>query len=110
MDDLGLLLEELRDVHTKWYLLGLLLKVTIGTLDRIIVRFSDPKCQLQEMLKTWLTTSDNPSWKTVTDALRSMGASQLADDLERKYCLVEDTRESMSKYVPVALQVYLKLL
>ena len=28
-----------------------------GTLDNIQAQFSDPKCQLLEMLKTWLTTS-----------------------------------------------------
>ena len=81
-------------MHTKWYTLGLLLKVSTRTLDRIVISFSDPKRQLWEMLKTWLTASDNPSWKTVTDVLRSVGASQLADRLEAKYCLVEDMRES----------------
>ena len=81
-------------MHTKWYTLGLLLKVSTRTLDRIVISFSDPKRQLREMLKTWLTTSDNPSWKTVTDVLRSVGTSQLADDLEAKYCLVEDMHES----------------
>ena len=74
-------------MHTKWYTLGVLLKVSIGTLDRIVISFSDPKRQLQEVLKTWLTTADNPSWKTVTDALRSVGARQLADDLEARYIL-----------------------
>ena len=81
-------------MHTKWYTLGVLLKVSTGKLDRIVISFSDPRDQLREMLKTWLTTADNPSWKTVTDALRSVGASQLADDLEAKYCLVEDKHES----------------
>ena len=44
------------------------------------------------MLKTWLTTSDNTSWKTLTDALRSrsVGATQLASVLERKYCVMEE--------------------
>ena len=45
------------------------------------------------MLSAWLTTGDNPSWKTLVDALRSriVGASQLAATLEAKYCPVEGT-------------------
>ena len=76
----------------QWYHLGLQLKVTIGTLDRIRSQFTDRRDQLLEMLKTWLTTSDNTSWKTLTDALRSrsVGTSQLASVLETKYCLVEE--------------------
>ena len=66
-----------------------------GTLDSIQVQFSDPKRQLLEMLKTWLTSSDNTTWKTLTVALksRSVGASQLAGVLEAKYCLVPEGTE-----------------
>ena len=78
-------------MSAQWYHLGLQLKVRTGTLDRIGTQFHDPRDQLLEMLKTWLTTSDNTSWKTLTDALRSrsVGASQLAGVLMTKYCLVE---------------------
>ena len=98
MDDLGLLLEELLDVRKNWYHLGLQLKQNFGTLDSIRSRrdFPDPTDRLLEVLKTWLTNADKPSWKTLTDALRSrnVGENQLADHLEAKYCLVEDTLES----------------
>ena len=79
-----------------WYELGVQLKMRTSTLDRIQAQFRDSKRWLLEMLNAWLTTADKPSWKTLTDALRSrsVGASQLADDLEAKYCLVEDTLES----------------
>ena len=94
-DDLGQVMEEVLDVSEQWYHLGLQLKVKISTLDSIRAQFADPRDQLLEMLKTWLTTSDNPSWKTLTDALRSRSVreSLLADDLERKYCLVKDMHE-----------------
>ena len=93
MDDLGKVMEEVLDVSAQWYHLGLQFKVKIGTLDRIRTQFHDPRDQLLEMLKTWLMTSDNTSWKTLTDALRSrtVGASQLAGVLEIKYCQVEGT-------------------
>ena len=73
-----------------WYDLGLQLKVSIGTLNSIR---AESKHQLREMLNAWLTTGDNPSWKTLTDSLRSgmVGASQLAATLETKYCSVERT-------------------
>ena len=86
-------MEEILDVSAQWYHLGLQLKVRIGTLDRIRTQFHDPRDQLLEMLKTRLTTSDNTSWKTLTDALRSrsVGASQLASVLETKYYLAQGT-------------------
>ena len=79
-------------VRNQWYRLGLQLKVRPEALDTIRVQFSDPRDQLLEVLKTWLTTSDNPSWKTLTDALRrqSVGQPSLADDLVSKY-KVEET-------------------
>ena len=96
LDDLGLLLDELLDVRAQWYHLGLQLKVSVRTQDRIRSQFTDPRDQLLEMLKTWLTTSDNPSWKSLTDALssRSVGASHLAGLLEAKYCRPKDMHES----------------
>ena len=86
-------MEEVLDVSAQWYHLGLQLKVRIGTLDRIRTQFSDPRDQLLEVLKTWLTTSDNTSWKTLTDALRSRSveASQLASVLKTKCCMLEET-------------------
>ena len=76
---------------SQWYPLGLQLKLRTGTLDSIRVELSAPNNQLREMLKTWLATSDNTSWKTLIDALksRSVGARQLASVLETKYCLLE---------------------
>ena len=97
LDDIGCVLEEVLDVSTRWYHLGIQLKVRIGALDRIRVQFPDPRDQLLEMLKTWFTTSDNTSWKILTDALRSqsVGASHLAGVLETKYSLVERTELGM---------------
>ena len=94
LDDLGQVMEEVLDVSTQWYHLALQLKVRTGTLDRIRTQFHDPRDQLLEMLKSWLTTSDNTSWKILTDALRSrsVGASQLAGVLETKYCLMENSK------------------
>ena len=74
-----------------WYNLGLQLKVRTGKLDNIRKHFTATKHQLQEMLKAWLTTGDNPCWKTLIAALRSemVGAGHLAAVLETKYSVVE---------------------
>ena len=89
-NDLGQVLEAVMDVTAQWYPLGLQLKVKTGTLDSIRTQFQNPRDQLLEMLKTWLTTSDNTSWRTLIDALRSrsVGAGQLAGELE-KMCVVK---------------------
>ena len=92
-DDLGCVLREVLDVSADWYDLGLELKVRVGTLDNIRADFTATKHQLREMLKAWLNTGDNPSWKTLINALRSpvVGASQMAGALEIKYCPVDRT-------------------
>jgi len=83
-------------MHVRWYNLGLQLNLRPETLETIRAHFNDPRDQLREMLKTWLTTSDNPSWKTLTNALKSpaMGESRLAGGLETKYFRTEDMLES----------------
>ena len=90
-DDLGCVLEGVVDAAAQWYNLGLKLKVRTGKLNSIRTEFNTPEDQLREMLNAWLTTGDNPSWKTLIDALRSplVGASHLATVLEAKYCPVQ---------------------
>ena len=105
MDDHALLVEELdhafrlddlANVCERWYPFGLQLKVSTKMLDRIREQFPDPKSQFPEMLKTWFTTSDNTSWKALTDALKnqSVGGYLIADYLESKYCPMKDMSES----------------
>ena len=81
------------DVAAQWYPLGLQLKVKTGTLDSIRTQFQSPRDQLLEMLKTWLNSGDNTSWRTLTEALRSqsVGRRQLADVLKTEHCLEERT-------------------
>ena len=99
LNDLGLLLQELMVVYRKWYVLGLMLNVSVQTLDRIRAQFSDSQDQLLEMLKTWLKTAINPSWKTLAYALRSPGVEEmrLSDILQKKYFLIKETEVYESK-------------
>ena len=97
LDDLGCVLEGVLDAAALWYNLGLKLKVRTGKLNSIRKEFNSPEDQLREMLNAWLTTGDNPNWKTLIDALRSrmVGASQLAAALETQYCPVERTQSGI---------------
>lgn len=98
LDDLGHVLEEVLDISAEWYNLGLQLCVRVGKLNSIRTEFNTTKDQLREVLNAWLSTSKNPSWKTLIDALKSriVGASRLAGDLETKYCPVKGTEVDRS--------------
>ena len=85
------------DVYRQWDELGLHLHLGVEIVDRIReLQISNSKDKLLEVLKTWLTTSDNTSWKTISDALRSprVRANRLAGSLESKYCLTKEMCES----------------
>ena len=80
----------------QWYNLGEYFCLGYETLGAIIHQQADNRDRLLETLKTWLTTGDNTSWKTLSDALRSpsVRANGLAGGLERTYCLPKDMLES----------------
>jgi len=85
--DLATLLNALFQCHTKWYNLGIQLRVDMSMLDSIKVQYDDSRDQLREVIKGWLTTSDNPTWEVIVKALRSpvIGEDQLAMQLQQMY-------------------------
>ena len=87
MSDLLMLLEELHWLSSKWYMLGIQLRLSPDALDNIRRQSSDPGDCLRETLIVWLKTTPNPTWKMVIDALRrrSLGEHRLAFSLEAKY-------------------------
>ena len=99
VDDLGDVLEETLGSSTKWYRIGLRLKVPVAKLDGIRKEFNDQQECLCEMLKEWLksTAGTKPSWEVLVEALRSqtVGETQLADQLETNHC--QSGRSSQGK-------------
>jgi len=93
LDDLSDVLEETLTSSTRWYEIGLQLKVPVNKLDGIRSQFRDCKGCLCEMLKEWLrgTARSRPAWGVLVEALRSqtVGEPKLADQLEAKYCQSE---------------------
>ena len=88
-DDLITVLEELHEACTKWYYIGLTLKVPASTLDGIEAQSNDPKKCLLRAIQHWLNTVDpKPTWQALVDALRSclVEEHQLASSIEEKYC------------------------
>ena len=103
VDDLGDVLEETLSSSTKWYKIGLQLKVPVAKLDSIRKEFSDQEDCLCEMLKEWLkgAAGTKPSWVVLVEALKSQTVreTQLADQLEAKHCQSE--RGSQGKWLYV---------
>ena len=99
VDDLGDVLEETLSSSTKWYNIGLRLKVSVAKLDGIENQFNDQEKCLREALKEWLkgAAGTEPSWRFLVEALRSQTVreTQLADQLEAKHC--HSKRESQGK-------------
>ena len=60
----------------------------MGTLDCFQVKYGDPGDQLREVLRTWLTTSEKPTWGGMIEALKSpvIEEALLAKELQQKYC------------------------
>ena len=87
-DDLATVLNDIFPCRAKWYNLGIQLRVAVGTLDCFRVQYSDPGDQLREVVRTWLTTSENSTWGAMVEAVRSpvIEEANLARELQRKYC------------------------
>ena len=99
LDDLRDVLEGILASSTKWYMIGIWLKVPLDKLDGIKQQSGDAGGHLCEMLKEWLkgASGSRPTWAALVEALRSqmVGEPVLADQLEAKHCQPE--RKSQGK-------------
>ena len=79
---------EIHDARTKWYDIGLELKVPEPTLKSIESKYTDDKVCLREVITAWLKAGDNATWESLVDALRTkvVDEPKLAAVLEAKYC------------------------
>ena len=60
----------------------------MSTLDSSRFQYRHRGDLLREVLRTWLTTSKNPTWGALVEALKSpvVGEARLAMELQQKYC------------------------
>ena len=93
---LGVVREELFKARTKWYDIGLALKVPVTTLDSIEGQFGNHSDKLRETLKIWLKTATEPSWQDVVGVLKNpvVGEPKLASYIEAKYCTTAETGQA----------------
>ena len=75
---------ELRDFK-KWYLLGLQLNLGTDTLDSIEKAHDSSDRQCIKMVQHWISSSNNPTWRDVHEALRNIGESVIAAEIASKY-------------------------
>ena len=69
-----------------------MLKLSVGTLERVRDQYPDPSTALREILLHWLKKVDPPpTWEGLTCALesRTVGEPRLAEQLRTKYCKTE---------------------
>ena len=99
--DLDLLTQEMTGVKQKWYEIGVDLELE-HKVNNIRHQYSDPDVCLREMFKELLQPYYlyPTTWRNIVDALRSpdVGESQLADELEAKYCPSEFTNKNILLY------------
>lgn len=101
--ELGDIVEELHDVRTKWKRIGVRLGLPAPTLETIQrTHRDDLEEALYQMIGEWLDKTEEPSWSAIVTALRSrsVGARQLADNLERRKC--PDDHDSGGEYTYVS--------
>ena len=96
LDSLPYLQDELFDLRSKWYNIGVQINIDIGTLQSIKSEFSiDNGDALRELLTHWL--KGTPTWEELFRALRSrpVGAHDIAAKVQR-----EMTDQLFSNSVP----------
>ena len=95
-DDLREILEELSTKSSKWYNIGVQLKVDKDQLDNIKAQWSDSKDQLREMIDERLKQTSPLTWSDIVAALRSktIGEERLAAQIEKKHGISSNQPET----------------
>ena len=80
-------MKELSVLQKKWRIIGEELGVKKDTLDDIRTDYSEPENRLREVVRKRVVRQAT-SWGNIITVLRTprVGQSQLADQLEAKYC------------------------
>ena len=105
--DLSTVRNEIHDARTKWYDIGIELKLDVSTLKAIESKYSDPKDCLREVITEWLkAVHPKPTWRSLVDALRRkvVDESHLAAAIEGKYCSC--ITERRGNYTLLSMVVY----
>ena len=85
--DLKSVRRALWDARCKWYDIGVELDLDTATLDAIGADYRKVEDCFREVISKWLNASPDPSWKALSEALRSPAVEhpEIAAKIERKY-------------------------
>lgn len=85
IDDLGDIYGICYGASTKWYEIGLKLKVPVSTLDSIDASTTDTTQTFRRMLNHWLKISSNRTWESLGSAMGSgeVGRQDLKEQIIR---------------------------
>ena len=104
VDHLRIVRAALFKACTKWYDIGLELKVPVNTLDSIKLdsQYGSHSDKLRETLKVWLKTAKEPLWQDVVGVLKRpvVGEPKLASDIEAKYCTTAEAGQASGSTMP----------
>ena len=117
--DLDLLTQELNSVDKHWENIGRGLGHDESNLSNIRTSYSTSHDRLKETLRCWLKSELRlnaiflghvTTWRNIVDALRvpNVKVSQLADQLEAKYCPSEFTNSNILLYFSGSTTIHLK--
>ena len=107
--DLNTVQNEIHDARTKWYDIGIELKLDVSTLKTIESMYRNSKDCLREVITEWLkAVHPKPTWRSLVDALRRpvVDESKLAAVIEGKYCscITEGTLFYLGLYIVAVIQ------
>ena len=82
------LMIELYDAAHRWKSIGLVLGLSLSSIDRTSADYYRVHDCMEEMLREWKNKeSSTYTWQTIVEALRSVKELRLARDIEQKYIL-----------------------
>ena len=86
------LIEKLKPVQKKWFIIGSQLKIPHKRLNTIVNKHKGAidRC-LTDLCEEWASSSKEATWPKVVDVLKSdvVNEKELACDIEREYCWIE---------------------
>ncbi len=90
VDDFKNVFDALYQARTRWYYIGMALKIHPATLQDIEMKVNDEEQRYSNMLMTWLEEGEYRTWNTLATALRTILVRHpdIAKTIEDKYIMV----------------------
>ena len=94
----------------RWFNFGYELGLTVGQLDDIEIRYRDPLQCTRKVLLQWRVNNRSASWEPITKALYKIGLTELADDVEHHFTVLQTPEEFEGVYCSLCNEYHHKIL